>query len=88
MDTEAANEAMRHGTLEKTLESFLEQVHPEAAYFCPREGVRSAFVVFDMPEPSAMPPLFEPLFRELHAKIDVLPVMTVEDLRAGLGWLG
>jgi hypothetical protein len=88
MDTEAANEAVRRGTLEKTLELFFQKVNPEAAYFCPREGQRTAYVVFELPEPSSMPPLFEPLFREFHAKIDVLPVMTLDDLRDGLGRLG
>ncbi len=83
IDTEAGNEANRNGVLQKTMQSFMEQVRPEAAYFTPTHGQRCAYVVFDMPEPSRMPVFFEPLFQTLNAKIEVRPVMNMDDLMAG-----
>lgn len=84
VDTEAGNEANRNSVMQKTMQSFLEQVRPEAAYFSPTHGQRCAYVVFDLPEPSRMPVLFEPLWQTLNAKIEVRPVMNREDLMAGV----
>lgn len=87
-DAEAGSRAIESGALPKVLESFMEQVRPESAYFGPAAGERTAFIVFDLKDPSRMPPLFEPLFRDLKAKIDVLPVMNKDDLQAGLSEVG
>lgn len=84
IDTEAGNAANRNGTLQKTMQAFLERVRPEAAYFSPSHGKRSAYVVFELDDPSEIPPCFEPLFQELKAEVDIRPVMTADDLRAGL----
>lgn len=82
VDTEAGNEANRDDLMRSTIKSFLEQVQPEAAYFSPTHGQRCAYVVFDLPEPSRMPVLFEPLWQVLNAKIHVRPVMNREEMVA------
>lgn len=87
-DAESGSRAIETGALPKVLESFMEQVHPESAYFGPVMGERSAYIVFDLDDPARMPPLFEPLFRDLKAKIDVVPVMNKDDLQKGLGEVG
>lgn len=84
LDTEASNKAYKKGSLAKTMESALENLHPEAAYFTTDEGERTAFIVFDMQDPSQMPKLSEPLFEEFDAKISYTPVMNVDDMRKGL----
>ena len=43
------------------MQQTLGAVNPEAAYFGPEGGVRTAFVVFDMQDPSQLPRLTEPL---------------------------
>jgi hypothetical protein len=84
MDTEAASEAIKNGTLQTTLQSAIEQLNPEAAYFTTQDGMRTAFIIFDLREPAQMPVIAEPLFMALKAKIDVWPVMNLDDVQAGL----
>lgn len=76
--------ALRDGSLQRTMEEFVNAVQPEAAYFAPDDGVRSAFFVFDMQNTSEMPPLLEPLFTTFDADIELTPVMNADELRAGL----
>jgi hypothetical protein len=84
MDTEKSNQAIADNTLPKTMSSLLEQVKPESAFFGAKDGVRTAFIVFDLKEPSDMPSVAEPLFQELGAKVTVMPVMNFDDVRTGL----
>ena len=81
---DVGNKTIGDGTLPKTLESLLEELKPEAAYFFAHNGERSGFIVFDMQEPSQIPLIAEPLFSNLHAKVEFHPAMNVEDLRKAL----
>jgi len=55
MDTEAASRAIEDGSLPKLLEETMERLQPEAAYFGPEGGVRTAFIIFDLKDPSDIP---------------------------------
>ncbi|MFI8828665.1 hypothetical protein [Streptomyces sp. NPDC053431] len=88
MDTEASNQAIQQGTLQKTVEGALEELKPEAAYFTVSDGCRTAYVFFDLDDPSMMPKISEPFFMQLRAKIDYTPVMDREELRKGLAAIG
>jgi hypothetical protein len=85
MDTEAGSRAVADGTLRSTIEQTLGELQPEAAYFGPEHGHRTAFIVFDLQDPSQLPPLTEPLFRVAKARVEMFPVMNREDLQKGLG---
>jgi hypothetical protein len=85
MAVEAGNRAFADGSLQRTIEALMERLKPEAAYFFPDEGKRSALFVFDMQDASQIPPLVEPLFNAMHAEVRLTPVMNPEDLRKGLG---
>ncbi|WP_210585465.1 DUF3303 family protein [Streptomyces sp. GESEQ-35] len=87
-DTERSNEAIRNGTLGKLMQSSMEQVKPEAAYFTADNGHRTCFLVFDMQDSSQMPAIAEPFFLELGADVSYTPVMNPEDLQKGLSALG
>jgi hypothetical protein len=87
MDTEAASRAIADGSLPDVMQETLGQLQPEAAYFGPDNGIRTAFIVFDQ-DPSRLPPITEPLFSKLKANIQMFPVMDREDLQKGLGQLG
>jgi hypothetical protein len=87
MDTEASNRAIKDGSMPKVMESALEQLHAEAAYFTTHEGQRTAYIVFDLHEPAQIPQVAEPFFQALNAKIDWSPVMNAEDLQEGLARL-
>jgi hypothetical protein len=84
MPAEAANAAIRDGRFGKVLTSTLERLKPEAVYFTAVDGDRGGFIVFDLQHPDDIPSICEPLFYELHAKVELFPVMTAEDVQTGL----
>ncbi|MET7679127.1 hypothetical protein [Streptomyces sp. NPDC005423] len=84
MDTEKASEAAQHGTLGKLVQETMEQIKPEAAYFTADGGKRTAFLFFDLEDPSDIPSISEPLFHNLGAELTYTPVMTPEDVERGL----
>jgi Domain of unknown function (DUF3303) len=88
MDATTASRAIQDGRMPTVMQSMLEKLNPEAAYFGPDGGRRTAFIVFEMDDPSQLPAISEPLFSELGAHVDVFPVMDREDLQRGLSALG
>ena len=84
IDTEAGSRKIADGTMPQLMAEVLGPLQPEAAYFAPENGIRTAFIVFDLKDPSQLPPLTEPLFRELKATVEMFPVMNQEDLQKGL----
>jgi hypothetical protein len=81
---EAGNKSLKDGTLPKTVSTFVEEMKPEACYFTAQGGQRTAFFVFDLKDPSMIPPVAEPFFSNLNASIELSPVMNLDDLRAGV----
>ncbi|BET48710.1 MULTISPECIES: hypothetical protein [Actinomycetes] len=88
LDTDRANEAIRSGKLPELINRTLDHLKPEAAYFGPLGGRRTALMVFDMQDSSELPPTGEPFFTELNAEVEVSPIMNADDLRKGLSQLG
>ncbi len=86
MDTLQASKGIQEGRLPSALQSMMAMLKPEAAYFGPTGGVRTAFIVFDMDDPSLLPTITEPLF-SMNAHIEVFPVMNQDDLQKGLSRL-
>ncbi len=84
MDTEAGSKAIADGSLPQVLQEMMERLQPESAYFGPDDGVRTAFIVFDLQDPSLIPSISEPLFSKAKANIRMFPVMNREDLQKGL----
>ncbi|MFD7336074.1 hypothetical protein [Streptomyces violascens] len=87
-DTEKTNDAIRDGSMQKTMQATMEALRPEAAYFTAEEGCRTAFIFFDLADPSQMPKIAEPFFMDFGAKVSFVPVMNGEDLEKGLAALG
>ena len=85
---EKGNEAIRSGEFARTIESLTEALKPEAAYFLPQWGNRAALFVFDMDDFAQLPPIVEPLFDALNARISITPVMNADDLQRGLKAVG
>ncbi len=83
LPVEKGNQAFEDGSLGKTIETLMEKIKPEAAYFGPSEGKRSAMIFFDLAEPSQIVEVVEPLFSDLHAAVEIVPVMNADDLRKG-----
>jgi hypothetical protein len=88
MPVEAGNQAIKDGTIGTLMQRAAERWKPEAMYFTTFDGRRTAFMVFDLPDASDLPPFAEPFFRGLNADVELAPVMNADDLQKGLSQLG
>jgi hypothetical protein len=83
MDTEKANHLTRKGTLGQTIQSIMEDIKPEVAYFIADEGQRTAVFVVNMQNESQLPAIAEPWFLAFDADFSAVPAMLAEDLAKG-----
>lgn len=67
---ERGNAAASDGSLGKTIESILADLKPEAAYFAEDNGKRTAFIFFDLKDPSQIPAVAEPWFLAFDAHLE------------------
>ncbi len=87
IDALDGSEALESGEMQKAIGAFSEKFNPEAAYFTVEDGMRTGLFFFDMRDSTQMPAIGEEFFA-LGADIHLTPVMTVDDLRTGLGAAG
>lgn len=76
----SGNAAAREGMLGSTIQSILERLKPEAAYFTDDKGQRTAYLFFNMESSSEIPKFAEPWFLAFDAEVELHPVMAPEDL--------
>jgi hypothetical protein len=83
---ERGNTAVSDGTNARLIQQeMVERWHPEALYFTMINGRHGAYVVFDLQDAADIPAFCEPLYQGLSAEVEIVPVMTAEDLQKGLG---
>jgi hypothetical protein len=82
------NQAITDGTLARVLQNMIGTIKPEAAYSFVVDGKRGGIYVFDLTDPSQIPTIAEPLFQELDAAVEFIPVMNTDDLMKGLAAAG
>jgi hypothetical protein len=82
--TQEVNPLIRDGSIGQKIETILGNLQPEAAYFCPIDGKRGGYLVFNMEQESELVTKLEPFWLELGATIETFPVATADELRAGL----
>jgi hypothetical protein len=87
MDVDAANRAIKDGTLPKVVEGFANAVKPDGMWFIAEGGKRCMVAVFDMVSTAQIPSLAEPFFEAVGAAIELTPAMDAADLKAGLSGL-
>ena len=85
LGTTETSEAIRSGRMAEINKRLDQLTKPEAQYFCTEGGTRTGYVIFDLADPSDIPPIAEPLFQKLNATVEFFPVMDAADLGAGLG---
>jgi hypothetical protein len=85
---EPGNRALKDGALGAVMQRSAQRWNPEAMYFTAFDGQRTAFMVFDLPDTSDIPPFAEPFFTELNAAVEIAPTMNGDDLQKGLAQLG
>ena len=89
MPAEPFNTLVRKGTVGKILQSILEAIKPESAYFTEQDGHRGAMLVVHLSDSSQIPALAEPWFLNFEAECTFRIAMNAEDLgKAGLEALG
>jgi hypothetical protein len=76
---EAGNAAAKKDGF-RAIQSILEALKPEAAYFAADNGLRTCFMIINMEDASEIPAIAEPWFLALNAAIEVRPVMIPADL--------
>ena len=79
-----ASEAIRSGRMAEINKTLDELTKPEAQYFCTEGGTRTGHVFFDLGGPADIPPIAEPLFRELNATGQVFPAINGAQLGDGI----
>ena len=81
MAMDKGNAAICDGSLPGTIQSILDDLKPEAAYFTASNGKRTALLVVNIQDASQIPSLAEPWFLALGASIELTPVMVLDDLK-------
>jgi hypothetical protein len=79
--TDIGNERVVDGSLPRTIESILNDIKPEAAYFAEEQGLRTGFIFCNVKDESQIPAIAEPWFLAFNARVELHPAMTVDDLR-------
>ena len=82
--TEAGNKMVQDPDFLKKLEEYMNKVKPEAAYFLPQAGERSAAFIANIESNDQIPSFVEPLFQWMGANVEVIPVMSFDDIKKGL----
>jgi hypothetical protein len=80
---ERGNEVVADGTMGKVLEELVSSVNAEAAYFTLLDGERGGMVFFEEADQARLPQINEKLFASLDADVEILPVLTLEDMKRG-----
>ena len=69
--TEAGNKMVQDPDFMKKLEDYMNKFKPEAAYFLPIDGYRTAAFIVNIENNSQVPAVVEPLFQWMGANVDV-----------------
>ena len=81
LPVESGNAVVRSGKLGPTLEAILKDLKPETVFFyADAQGRRSANLLLDLADASAIPAVAEPFFLAFNASVEVYPVMLPDDL--------
>jgi RNA polymerase-interacting CarD/CdnL/TRCF family regulator len=63
------------------IEDYINNAKAETAYFSPTNGNRTMFFVVNMDTSDMIPMVLEPLSQEFKAKVEVRPLMNLDDLK-------
>ncbi len=80
MPTESSNDALRDPKFGEKMRDLLKEIKAESAYFTTVNGHRGGYIFVDLKDASEIPALAEPFFLWFGARIELIPVMTAEDL--------
>jgi len=81
--TETGNKIAQDDSSMTNLEDYLNHVKAETAYFFVSNGERNAIFIVNIDSVDILPNLAEPLFQKFNAKVDIYPVMNLDELKKG-----
>jgi len=84
MPVERGNAAAKAGTLGSSIEDLVKATSAESAYCTLIDGQRGGLLIFDATDPAILPRALEPFFAALDAAVEVVPLLTLDDLKRGL----
>jgi hypothetical protein len=84
---EAGNAAIQSGKMGTVIHDWIDRFKPEGAYFMSEHGERCSVFFVDLEGTWQIPLMAEPLFNELNASVEFIPVMNADELGRGLSQL-
>ena len=84
IQVERGNETAKDGTQMKAIEALLKATNAEAAYFTMIDGERGGYIFFEEADQAQLTLLNEPMMAALDAAIEIVPVLSFDDLKRGL----
>jgi hypothetical protein len=78
------NSAAKDGTLGQAIDNLVKMTKAEASYFTMIDGKRGGLIFFEESDQTRLPQINEPLLAALDAAIDIVPVLSLDDLKRGL----
>jgi len=81
---ERGNAAAKDGTLGQAIENLIKATKADAAYFTMINGKRGGMIFFEENDTSRLPQINEPMIAALDAAIEIVPVLTLDELKRGL----
>lgn len=79
---EPFNTCVRDGSIGQKIDSILQAIQPEFAYFTEQDGSRGGIFLVDVERASDVPKFAEPFFLILHARCKFRIAMSAMDLQA------
>jgi hypothetical protein len=81
---ERGNSAVKDGTLGQAIDNLLKATKAEASYFTMIDGKRGGMIFFEESDQARLPQINEPLIAALDAAIEIVPVLSLTDLKRSL----
>lgn len=81
---ERGNEAEKDGTLSRAIDDLIKATNAEAAYFTMLDGERTGLIFFEEDNAARLTEINEPFMAATDAAIDIVPVLSLADLKQGL----
>jgi len=87
LPVEGGNKMVKDPKGIEKLEEYYKKIKAEAAYFYEDKGERTMAFIVDLPSAHMIPMVLEPMFQEFNAKVELHPVMVLEDLKKGFSMM-
>ena len=85
---EAGNAMVRDPNMQKSMETVMGDIRPEAVYFAADDGQRTLYLIVNIENPEDMPRIAEPLWLSWKANVTFVPVFTPEDMEKAMPVIG